>query len=74
MTAAEAQDLASQADRVLTAHGLDPAAVVRVLAPMVLGLSVCRACGCTDITACDEGCYWVAGDLCSACVGSHDEA
>ncbi len=28
---------------------------------------VCRACGCTDDAACEEGCYWVEADLCSAC-------
>lgn len=28
---------------------------------------VCRACGCTDETACAGGCYWVAEDLCSQC-------
>lgn len=27
----------------------------------------CRVCGCTDMHACDGGCYWVADDLCSAC-------
>ncbi len=33
----------------------------------------CRLCGCTEIKACqtDNGpCYWVEGDLCSACQGS----
>ncbi len=28
----------------------------------------CRNCGCTDYEACEEGCEWVEGDLCSACV------
>jgi hypothetical protein len=28
---------------------------------------ICRACGCTDDTACLGGCYWVAEDLCSQC-------
>ncbi len=27
----------------------------------------CRVCGCTDDHACEGGCYWVAGDLCSQC-------
>jgi len=27
----------------------------------------CRVCGCTDLTACDPPCWWVAKDLCSAC-------
>jgi hypothetical protein len=35
---------------------------------------VCRVCGCRDDRACrdattEEPCYWVAADLCSACVG-----
>lgn len=29
----------------------------------------CRACGCTDMRACEGGCWWVAQDLCSACAG-----
>jgi hypothetical protein len=28
----------------------------------------CKVCGCTDQWGCDEGCYWVAENLCSACV------
>ncbi|HWS43317.1 MAG TPA: hypothetical protein VN421_09570 [Pseudoflavonifractor sp.] len=28
----------------------------------------CRICGCTQDNACPGGCYWVAPDLCSACV------
>lgn len=27
----------------------------------------CRRCGCTDANGCEEGCSWVAEDLCSAC-------
>lgn len=60
--------LAAEAHRVLSAAGLDPAAVVRVLAPDVLGIRVCRRCGCTDIFACDEGCEWLTDTLCSACL------
>lgn len=35
----------------------------------VFGMEVkaCRKCGCTDLHACPEGCYWVEEDLCSAC-------
>ena len=72
MSGQEAQDLAAQAEAALKAQGFDPEAVVRVIAPMMLGLPVCRECGCTDITACDGGCYWVEEDLCSACVGQND--
>lgn len=68
MTERAARDLAGRATTVLEAAGLDPTIVVRVLAPEILEIAVCRNCGCTDITACDEGCYWVAEDLCSACV------
>lgn len=31
--------------------------------------AICRVCGCTDDTACADGCSWVEDDLCSACVG-----
>jgi len=27
----------------------------------------CRVCGCTDMRACEGGCYWVERDLCSRC-------
>lgn len=27
----------------------------------------CRVCGCDALHACEEGCYWVAEDLCSKC-------
>jgi hypothetical protein len=30
-------------------------------------LQVCRKCGCSPSDACDDGCAWVAEDLCSAC-------
>jgi hypothetical protein len=36
--------------------------------PSLLG-PVCRACGCSEQDACDEGCSWAEEDLCSACVG-----
>lgn len=29
----------------------------------------CRVCGCTEDHACDGGCSWVGGDLCSKCEG-----
>lgn len=35
---------------------------------VVNGGRQCRACGCTDNDACEEGCSWVEADLCSACV------
>lgn len=31
---------------------------------------VCRVCGCTEFTACENGCSWVEADLCSACLES----
>lgn len=68
MTEQASHDLAVRAIAVLEAADLDPTIVVRVLAPEVLEIAVCRNCGCTDITACDEGCYWVAEDLCSVCI------
>jgi hypothetical protein len=34
-----------------------------------LGSGVCRACGCTDDEACEDGCFWVDPEhtLCSQC-------
>jgi hypothetical protein len=32
-----------------------------------LGIRACRQCGCTDASACADGCSWVADDLCSGC-------
>ena len=31
------------------------------------GGAQCRECGCTDNSGCEDGCYWVEDDLCSAC-------
>jgi len=33
----------------------------------------CRVCGCTERAACPGGCYWVAEDVCSACVVFDDD-
>lgn len=30
---------------------------------------ICRQCGCSDNSACEEVCYWVEPGLCSACAG-----
>jgi len=30
----------------------------------------CRICGCTDLRACPDGCWWVGDRLCSACLPS----
>jgi hypothetical protein len=27
----------------------------------------CRECGCTNLSACDGGCWWVEDNLCSSC-------
>lgn len=67
MTSDEAVDLALRGRDVLEQAGIDPDIFLRVAAPMTLGIRVCRACGCTDMSACDDGCYWVEDDLCSAC-------
>lgn len=34
--------------------------------PSLIG-GVCRMCGCTQNDACDVGCGWAQGDLCTAC-------
>lgn len=31
-------------------------------------VQMCRICGCTEEHGCEEGCHWVADDLCSACI------
>lgn len=28
----------------------------------------CRYCGCTDRSACPEGCFWAAPEVCSNCI------
>lgn len=33
----------------------------------------CRGCGCSDSLACEEGCWWVEADLCSACADQVDD-
>ena len=29
--------------------------------------AACRECGCTELNACEGGCWWVEPGLCSAC-------
>ncbi|HYP38247.1 MAG TPA: hypothetical protein VEQ62_18070 [Stellaceae bacterium] len=33
----------------------------------LVNMRACRLCGCTDHSACEDGCYWVEEDLCSKC-------
>lgn len=33
----------------------------------------CRVCGCTDLSACDGGCFWVEPGLCSQCSPAEPE-
>lgn len=54
---------------------LTPAVAAALLARMTPELEsvyqvlrCCRVCGCTDDEGCDDGCVWVAVDLCSNCV------
>ncbi len=28
---------------------------------------LCKSCGCSDLVACPDGCFWIEPDLCSAC-------
>lgn len=28
----------------------------------------CRSCGCSNLSACEGGCWWFEDDLCSSCV------
>lgn len=32
-----------------------------------IGIRSCHSCGCTDESGCEQGCYWVGPNLCSAC-------
>jgi hypothetical protein len=33
----------------------------------------CRVCGCSNLSACAGGCWWVEDDLCSSCVPMSDD-
>lgn len=37
-------------------------------------IQVCRDCGCTNLSACPGGCWWVDDDLCSSCNVATDVA
>lgn len=39
----------------------------KVVVNMSAGRHVCRVCGCWELAACEDGCWWVEDDLCSAC-------
>ncbi len=30
-------------------------------------MRVCKICGCSDMKACEGGCYWKTDDMCSKC-------
>lgn len=34
---------------------------------VMVGVQICRQCGCTDTHGCLTGCYWEKPDLCSQC-------
>jgi hypothetical protein len=34
----------------------------------------CRRCGCSNLSACAGGCWWVEDDLCSSCAVAVDVA
>ena len=36
-------------------------------------VQICRVCGCSNEDPCEDGCYWVEEDLCSACVDKVDK-
>lgn len=50
----------------------DEWAELRVVRAALPDEATCKVCGCTDSSACEGGCSWVANDLgvdiCSACV------
>ncbi|WP_417212080.1 hypothetical protein [Acinetobacter venetianus] len=37
---------------------------------VVVGIQVCKKCGCTDSHGCIEGCWWSKPDLCSECANN----
>jgi hypothetical protein len=39
----------------------------RFASAVMLGIRVCGVCGCSDNDACEDGCWWIAEDLCSRC-------
>lgn len=49
--------------------GYDDAKAASKHPPKPAAVRTCRVCGCTDISACESGCWWVADDLCSNCSG-----
>jgi len=38
-----------------------------------MDIRACRVCGCTDDSACPDGCSWIEDDLCSACAPERAE-
>ena len=52
---------------------VDPGDVITAAAPGVRVVEVvpqqaCVVCGCTEFSPCEDGCWWIALDLCSACI------
>lgn len=41
---------------------------VEVLGVLAAVVRSCRICGCTELRACPDGCWWVGDRLCSACL------
>lgn len=54
---------------ILPEEGIDEMLPARVRRNRLgyLHVPACRACGCTDLHACEGGCHWVEQDLCSRC-------
>lgn len=42
---------------------------IRVAREVLECLDECLICGCTDLEACSDGCYWVEPGICSTCWG-----
>jgi hypothetical protein len=57
----------AEAWRIIEAFDPDLAAYPEGPDLAAIGIPSCRECGCTDLSACTEGCSWVEDDLCSAC-------
>ncbi|WP_338631250.1 hypothetical protein [Clostridium baratii] len=36
-------------------------------------MQTCKVCGCTEVHACEGGCYWIEWDLCNKCFEDIDK-
>jgi len=64
------EDISAIIKRLDDKHMIDPSSIKEVLQS---GQNICVGCGCSDLCACPEGCYWLDIDessqfgICSEC-------